>query len=88
MNKRQARKLIETLLARGVMVAAQPLAKHRAKGERSIHGTSGIDGVWARTAQRNAPERDARIVCADVAEAMLDGWSVTALRSCSHGLAA
>jgi hypothetical protein len=86
MTKGQATKLAAKLVDAGVLIRGKPLSKYRSKGERSIHGPSGIDGVWARTATRNAPERNMRLTCDDVAAALLGSgrWSVKAIRSCRH----
>ena len=84
MTRGQAKKLGTALAGRGVIEFPEVGAK-LPKGLRSTHGASSITGHWIESVQRPAPSRGATIACVDVAEAMAaDGWSVAALRACSH----
>lgn len=76
----------------GIMLNAQAVSPGKAGvGKMSPfcpveHRGTLINGWWAETAQRPAPVRRGLVDCPDVAAAMISGgWSVEALRSCTHG---
>lgn len=83
MNPALARKLGTELVAAGVLADFDASA-HGAPGLRKNHGTSAINGHWAKAPGR--PSRRCSIVCEDVARALLAAraWTVDAIRGCSH----
>ena len=83
MTRAEAKRLGTTLAAAGVIEFPNVGGK-LSKAMKATHGASSITGHWAQTAQRPAPVRVATIICADVATALIGGWSVEALRACSH----
>lgn len=83
MKRAEAKRLGAALAAAGVLEYPEVGAK-LGKALRAAHGASSITGHWAETSGRPAPARAAMITCIDVATALLDGWSVRALRACSH----
>lgn len=87
MTRAQAKRLGAALGAAGV-IEFPTIGSKLPRGLRRTHGASSITGHWARSLARRAPRRATTIVCADVAEALLGGWSVAALRACSHTPAA
>ncbi len=83
MTRAEAKRLGTALAAAGVIEFPNVGGK-LSKAMKATHGASSITGHWAQTAQRPAPVRVATIICVDVATALLAGWSVEALRACSH----
>lgn len=83
MTRAEAKRLGTTLAAAGVLEYPEVGGK-LSKALKAAHGASSITGHWATTAARRAPTRLAMITCVDVATALLAGWSVEALRACSH----
>ena len=83
MTRGEAKRLGAALAAAGV-IEFPGVSGKLSRAMKAAHGASSITGHWAQTAQRPAPVRAATIICADVATALLDGWSVEALRACSH----
>ena len=83
MTRGEAKRLGAALAAAGV-IEFPGVSGKLSKAMKAAHGTSSLTGHWAATAQRRAPVRAMLINCVDVATALLDGWSVEALRACSH----
>jgi hypothetical protein len=84
MRRAEAKQLGAALAAAGV-IEFPDIGGKLTKAARSVHGPASISAHWAETPQRPAPPRTMTIICVDVATALLDGgWSVDALRACSH----
>ena len=83
MTRAEAKRLGAALAAAGV-IEFPGVGGKLSKAMKAAHGATSITGHWAATAQRRAPVRALTINCVDVATALLDGWSVEALRACSH----
>ena len=83
MTRGEAKRLGAALAAAGV-IEFPAVGGKLSRAMKAAHGTSSVTGHWAETAQRPAPVRAAMITCVDVATALLGGWSVDALRACSH----
>ncbi len=82
------------LVAAGVMVWARALPRSRtgipptkvAWMMPPEHKGALIDGTWATTDQRRAPERKGIVLCPDGADRLIaEGWSVEAVQACLHG---
>ena len=83
MTRGEAKRLGAALATAGV-IEFPGVSGKLSRAMKAAHGTSSITGHWAETTARPAPARVATIVCVDVATALLGGWSVEALRACSH----
>ena len=83
MTRGEAKRLGTALAAAGV-IEFPGVSGKLSRAMKATHGTTSLTGHWRRTAQRRAPVRAMLINCVDVATALLDGWSVEALRACSH----
>ena len=85
MTRGEAKRLGAALATAGV-IEFPGVSGKLSRAMKAAHGTTSITGHWAETADRPAPARAMLINCVDVATALLDGWSVEALRACSHTL--
>ena len=83
MKRAEAKRLGAALAAAGV-IEFPGIDGKLSRAMKAAHGPATLTGHWAETAQRPAPVRAMLINCVDVATALLDGWSVEALRACSH----
>lgn len=90
MKLAEAQEHASRLAGAGVMLDAQPMTTIRAgtmesEFEHDAHRGFVVGGDWAETVQRPALPRRGIVSCPDVAEALAEGgWSVLALRACSH----
>ncbi len=87
MKRAEAKQLGSALAAAGVIEFPNVSGKKIGRAMKVTHGPASLTGHWAETAQRRAPVRVMTINCVHVATALLDGWSIEALRACSHTLA-
>lgn len=89
MKRAEATRLGKTLVAAGVLTDAQP-GPNEGKAQKALHGPAAIVGHWADSGTRRGSGvgRGTLLGCVHVAEALLAGWSVEAVRSCRHTVAA